>query len=47
VPLKYACLADGDVLGFDHSSRKFRTGAIRRPEAMVMSGRDKLQNSDA
>jgi His-Xaa-Ser system radical SAM maturase HxsC len=25
VPLKYAYLADGDVLGFDHSSRKFRT----------------------
>jgi His-Xaa-Ser system radical SAM maturase HxsC len=25
VPLKYSYLADGDVLGFDHSSRKFRT----------------------
>jgi His-Xaa-Ser system radical SAM maturase HxsC len=25
VPLKYNYLADGDVLGFDHSSRKFRT----------------------
>jgi hypothetical protein len=25
VPLKYDYLADGDVLGFDHSSRKFRT----------------------
>jgi His-Xaa-Ser system radical SAM maturase HxsC len=25
VPVKYAYLADGDVLGFDHSSRKFRT----------------------
>jgi hypothetical protein len=25
VPLRYAYLADGDVLGFDHSSRKFRT----------------------
>jgi His-Xaa-Ser system radical SAM maturase HxsC len=25
VPQKYAYLADGDVLGFDHSSRKFRT----------------------
>jgi His-Xaa-Ser system radical SAM maturase HxsC len=24
-PLKYAYLADGDVLGYDHSSRKFRT----------------------
>jgi His-Xaa-Ser system radical SAM maturase HxsC len=25
VPLKYNYLGDGDVLGFDHSSRKFRT----------------------
>jgi His-Xaa-Ser system radical SAM maturase HxsC len=25
VPLKYDYLADGDVLGFDHSSKKFRT----------------------
>jgi His-Xaa-Ser system radical SAM maturase HxsC len=25
IPLKYNYLADGDVLGFDHSSRKFRT----------------------
>jgi His-Xaa-Ser system radical SAM maturase HxsC len=25
VPLKYDYLADGDVLGFDHASRKFRT----------------------
>ena len=25
VPLRYNYLADGDVLGFDHSSRKFRT----------------------
>jgi pyruvate-formate lyase-activating enzyme len=25
VPQKYSYLADGDVLGFDHSSRKFRT----------------------
>jgi His-Xaa-Ser system radical SAM maturase HxsC len=25
VPLKYTYLADGDVLGFDHASRKFRT----------------------
>jgi His-Xaa-Ser system radical SAM maturase HxsC len=25
VPLKFNYLADGDVLGFDHSSRKFRT----------------------
>jgi His-Xaa-Ser system radical SAM maturase HxsC len=25
VPRKYGYLADGDVLGFDHSSRKFRT----------------------
>jgi His-Xaa-Ser system radical SAM maturase HxsC len=25
VPLKYSYLADGDVLGFDHSSGKFRT----------------------
>jgi len=25
VPLKYGYLGDGDVLGFDHSSRKFRT----------------------
>jgi hypothetical protein len=25
VPSKYNYLADGDILGFDHSSRKFRT----------------------
>jgi His-Xaa-Ser system radical SAM maturase HxsC len=25
VPQKYSYLADGDILGFDHSSRKFRT----------------------
>ncbi len=32
VPLKYSYLDDGDVLGFDHSSRKFRT-LFRRKSA--------------
>jgi His-Xaa-Ser system radical SAM maturase HxsC len=32
VPLKYNYLSDGDVLGFDHSSRKFRT-LFRRSSA--------------
>jgi His-Xaa-Ser system radical SAM maturase HxsC len=32
VPLKFAYLADGDVLGFDHSTRKFRTLFSRNSE---------------